>query len=118
MEDKQVGIDPVLRAAVAHLWFVTIHPFVDGNGRIARAIGDLLLARSENTAADHFEQAGRRDYCSSPHASTASRRKSTQTGKHITISSSARKKTDSTSHLNLTGFSNVCCVPFKRPIEL
>lgn len=39
--------DAVLRAALAHLWFVTIHPFDDGNGRIARAIGDWQLARSE-----------------------------------------------------------------------
>lgn len=43
-------IDPVLKAAVAHLWFVTIHPFEDGNGRIARAIADLALARSEDSA--------------------------------------------------------------------
>jgi Fic family protein len=43
------GIDPVLRAAIAHLWFVTIHPFDDGNGRIARAIADMSLARSENS---------------------------------------------------------------------
>jgi hypothetical protein len=41
--------DPILKAAVAHLWFVTIHPFDDGNGRIARAIADLALARSENS---------------------------------------------------------------------
>lgn len=41
--------DPVIKAALAHLWFVTIHPFEDGNGRIARAIADLALARSENT---------------------------------------------------------------------
>lgn len=41
--------DPVLRAAQAHLWFVTIHPFDDGNGRIARAIADLALARSEQS---------------------------------------------------------------------
>lgn len=40
-------IDPVLAAAVAHLWFVTIHPFEDGNGRTARAIADMALARSE-----------------------------------------------------------------------
>jgi len=39
--------DPVLKAAIAHLWFVTIHPFEDGNGRIARAIADMALARSE-----------------------------------------------------------------------
>jgi Fic family protein len=42
-------IDPVLKAAVAHLWFVTIHPFDDGNGRIARAIADMALARSEQS---------------------------------------------------------------------
>ncbi len=41
--------DLVLKAAIAHLWFVTIHPFDDGNGRIARAIADLMLARSENS---------------------------------------------------------------------
>jgi Fic family protein len=44
------GTDGVLRAALAHLWFVTIHPFDDGNGRIARAIADWQLARSENSA--------------------------------------------------------------------
>ncbi|WP_425485388.1 Fic family protein [Azospirillum oleiclasticum] len=49
--ESEDGIDPVLRAALAHLWFVTIHPFEDGNGRIARAISDLALARSERT--DH-----------------------------------------------------------------
>jgi Fic family protein len=43
-------IDPVLKAAVAHLWFVTIHPFDDANGRIARAIADMALARSEGSA--------------------------------------------------------------------
>ncbi|MDP1993398.1 MAG: Fic family protein [Syntrophales bacterium] len=43
------AIDPVLAAGLAHLWFVTIHPFEDGNGRIARAIADLALARSENS---------------------------------------------------------------------
>lgn len=41
--------DPVLRSAIAHLWFVTIHPFDDGNGRIARAMADMLLARSEES---------------------------------------------------------------------
>ena len=43
-------IDPVLKAGLAHLWFVTIHPFDDGNGRIARAIADMALARSENSS--------------------------------------------------------------------
>jgi Fic family protein len=47
--NKEADIDPVLKAGVAHLWFVTIHPFDDGNGRIARAIADLCLARSENS---------------------------------------------------------------------
>ena len=42
-------IDGVLRAGLAHLWFVTIHPFDDGNGRIARAIADMALARSEGS---------------------------------------------------------------------
>jgi Fic family protein len=41
--------DLVLKAGVAHLWFVTIHPFDDGNGRIARAIADMVLARSEHS---------------------------------------------------------------------
>jgi Fic family protein len=44
------GIDPVLKAGIAHLWFATIHPFEDGNGRIARAIADQQLARSEKSA--------------------------------------------------------------------
>jgi Fic family protein len=44
------NLDEVLKAALAHLWFVTIHPFDDGNGRIARAIADMALARSEHSA--------------------------------------------------------------------
>jgi Fic family protein len=42
--------DLVLKAALAHLWFVTIHPFEDGNGRVARAIADMSLARSEESS--------------------------------------------------------------------
>jgi Fic family protein len=42
--------DWVMKAALGHLWFVTIHPFEDGNGRMARAIADMALARSENSA--------------------------------------------------------------------
>ena len=42
-------IDPVIKAGIAHLWFVTIHPFEDGNGRVARAIGDMALARADGT---------------------------------------------------------------------
>jgi Fic family protein len=45
-EDSQ---DSVIKAAIAHLWFVTIHPFDDGNGRIARTICDMLLARSDES---------------------------------------------------------------------
>jgi len=47
--EERSETDPVLRAAIAHLWFVTIHPFEDGNGRIARAIADMALARSEKS---------------------------------------------------------------------
>jgi Fic family protein len=43
-------VDPVVKAGIAHLWFVTIHPFDDGNGRIARAVADLCLARSEKSS--------------------------------------------------------------------
>jgi Fic family protein len=43
-------IDPVIKSALAHFWFVTIHPFDDGNGRIARAIADMMLARSEKSS--------------------------------------------------------------------
>lgn len=63
----ETSIDPVLRAGIAHLWFVTIHPFDDGNGRIARAIGDLMLARSEQSTQRYYSlsaqiQQERKDY--------------------------------------------------------
>lgn len=41
--------DPIIKAGLAHLWFVTLHPFDDGNGRIARAIGDMALARADKS---------------------------------------------------------------------
>ncbi len=44
------SIDPVLKSAIAHFWFIIIHPFEDGNGRMARAISDLLLARAEGSS--------------------------------------------------------------------
>ena len=47
--NAKTGTDLVLKAGLAHLWFVTIHPFEDGNGRIARAIADIVLARSEDS---------------------------------------------------------------------
>ena len=46
---NEADTDPVIKAGIAHLWFVTIHPFADGNGRIARAISDMLLARADST---------------------------------------------------------------------
>lgn len=58
---------PILKAGLAHLWFVTLHPFDDGNGRIARAIGDLLLARADGSPQRFYSlsaqiQRERRDY--------------------------------------------------------
>ncbi|MDI1302708.1 MAG: Fic family protein [bacterium] len=60
---------PILKAGLAHLWFVTLHPFDDGNGRIARAIGDLLLARADGSPQRFYSlsaqiQRERRDYYS------------------------------------------------------
>lgn len=59
--------DPVIKAGLAHLWFVTLHPFDDGNGRIARAVGDMVLAQSENTSQRYYSlssqiQKERKDY--------------------------------------------------------
>jgi len=50
LNDDNVVIDSVLKSAIAHFWFIIIHPFDDGNGRIARAITDMLLARSESSS--------------------------------------------------------------------
>jgi Fic family protein len=50
--------DPLLAAGLAHLWFVTIHPFDDGNGRIARAIADMSLARAEKTGQRFYSVSG------------------------------------------------------------
>ena len=47
--ETEIEVDPVLKAAISHLWFVTIHPFEDGNGRITRAITEMILARSDNS---------------------------------------------------------------------
>jgi Fic family protein len=59
--------DPVIKAGLAHLWFVTVHPFEDGNGRIARAVGDMALARAERSAQRYYSlsaqiQRERREY--------------------------------------------------------
>ena len=48
--NEPLRIDPILKAAIAHLWFVTIHPFEDGNGRIARALADMVLAKSDKSS--------------------------------------------------------------------
>lgn len=50
--------DPVLKAAIAHFWFIIIHPFDDGNGRIGRALTDLMLARGEGTADRFYSMSG------------------------------------------------------------
>jgi Fic family protein len=47
-------MDPVIKAAIAHFWFIIIHPFDDGNGRIARAISDLMLTRADGTAERYY----------------------------------------------------------------
>jgi len=47
--NEDIGMNAVIKAAIAHLWFVTIHPFDDGNGRIARAIADMQMARADGT---------------------------------------------------------------------
>jgi Fic family protein len=51
-------LEPVLKAALAHVWFVTIHPFDDGNGRIARGIADMALARSEGSTRRFYSMSG------------------------------------------------------------
>ncbi len=60
-------LDPVVKAGLAHLWFVTIHPFEDGNGRMARAIGDMALARADQSKQRFYSlsaqiQKERKDY--------------------------------------------------------
>lgn len=49
LNEDNPALDPVLKAGIAHLWFVSIHPFDDGNGRIARAITEMLLCRADGT---------------------------------------------------------------------
>jgi Fic family protein len=65
--NRDDAMDLVVKAGVAHLWFVTIHPFDDGNGRIARALTDLMLARSEKSGQRFYSmsrqnQQERKDY--------------------------------------------------------
>jgi Fic family protein len=66
---EPISSDPVLASGLAHLWFVTIHPFADGNGRIARAVADMALARSEKSPQRFYSMSSqirqdRKDYYS------------------------------------------------------
>lgn len=65
--NQDCDVDPVLKAALAHFWYVTIHPFEDGNGRIARAIADMALARADGTSSRFYSmsaqiEAEQKDY--------------------------------------------------------
>lgn len=88
-------LDDVLKAGLAHLWFVTIHPFDDGNGRIARAIADMALARSEK----------------SRKGSTSCRRRSGRSAALITTSWSARRRGRWMSRPGWNGSSAAWAVP-------
>ncbi len=57
--NKDTEADLILKSAVAHLWFITIHPFEDGNGRIARALSEILLARSDDTSQRFYSMSSR-----------------------------------------------------------
>lgn len=65
--ENESDIDPVLKAGIAHFWFVTVHPFEDGNGRIARAIADMALSRADQNQQRFYSmssqiEAERKDY--------------------------------------------------------
>ncbi|GHU24590.1 cell division protein Fic [Betaproteobacteria bacterium] len=65
--NAETGEPALIKAGLAHLWFVTLHPFEDGNGRIARAVGDLFLARADGSPQRFFSlsaqiQRERKDY--------------------------------------------------------
>ncbi|PKP67191.1 MAG: DUF4172 domain-containing protein [Alphaproteobacteria bacterium HGW-Alphaproteobacteria-5] len=57
--EQETKTDPVIKAGIAHLWFVTVHPFEDGNGRIARAITDMALARADQTRERFYSMSSR-----------------------------------------------------------
>jgi Fic family protein len=65
--NSDTSMEPVLKSGLAHLWFVTVHPFDDGNGRVARALGDILLARADGTTQRYYSlsssiEADKRNY--------------------------------------------------------
>ncbi|MGV2481392.1 UNVERIFIED_CONTAM: Fic family protein, partial [Salmonella enterica subsp. enterica serovar Weltevreden] len=65
--NEETGEPALIKAGLAHLWFVTLHPFDDGNGRIARAVGDLFLARADGSPQRFYSlsaqiQRERKDY--------------------------------------------------------
>lgn len=55
---KKGDDNPLIKAAIAHLWFITLHPFEDGNGRIARAITELMLARADKSKFRYYSMSG------------------------------------------------------------
>lgn len=57
--EKTDDLDPVLKAGIAHFWFITLHPFEDGNGRISRAIADMALARADETHERFYSMSAR-----------------------------------------------------------
>jgi Fic family protein len=56
--NNESHLDPVVKAAIAHFWFIIIHPFDDGNGRIGRAISEMLLARAEGSGERFYSMSG------------------------------------------------------------
>lgn len=56
--NRETKMDPILKASIAHLWFVTIHPFDDGNGRIARAIADMQLSKADGVNQRFYSMSG------------------------------------------------------------
>lgn len=57
LNSNSSDVDPLLRAGIAHLWFLTIHPFDDGNGRIARTLTELMLSRSDSSPQRYYSMA-------------------------------------------------------------
>jgi len=58
VDGRSSGTPPLIKAALGHLWFVTLHPFDDGNGRVGRAVGDLLLARADGSPQRFYSLSG------------------------------------------------------------